>query len=105
MVVSSLLFIFYFLPLVLGLYYLALKAVGRGAAHLVLAACSYIFYGWANPAFVFVMLYSTLIDYVCGLVITGGVPGRLEPGTIRTRRQKCALVISIVTNLSLLGFF
>jgi alginate O-acetyltransferase complex protein AlgI len=105
MVFSSLLFIFYFLPLVLGLYYLALKTAGRRAAHLVLAVCSYIFYGWANPAFVFVMLYSTLIDYVCGLVITGGVAGRLEPGTIRTRGQKCALVISIVTNLSLLGFF
>ena len=59
------------------------------------------------------MFASTLIDYVCGLVIAGAGSGParaselplLEPGGPRTRLQRAALVTSIVSNLSLLGFF
>ena len=52
MVFSSLLFVFYFMPIVLGLYFLALRLQGRPAAHLLLTIVSYIFYGWANlPSF------------------------------------------------------
>ncbi|MDJ0841184.1 MAG: MBOAT family protein [Acidobacteriota bacterium] len=106
MVFSSSIFLFYFLPAVLGLYYLAPRRV----KHLVLTLCSYFFYGWTNPLFVFLMLASTLVDYICGLVISGAHPWRgpepqtLEPGT-RTRRQRIAMWVSICTNLSLLGFF
>ena len=45
MVFSSLLFLFYFLPVALLLYY---AAPGR-TKHVVLTAVSYLFYGWANP--------------------------------------------------------
>lgn len=108
MVFSSHLFVFYFLPLVLLLYY----SVPRRAQHLLLTLVSYLFYGWANPLFVLLMLGSTVIDFVCGLVIAGCRPwGSLEPpmllipGGSRSRHQKLALVVSICTNLSLLGFF
>ena len=108
MVFSSHLFVFYFLPLALLLYY----AVPRRAQHLLLTLLSYLFYGWANPFFVLLMLASTLIDYACGLVISGErpVPGAswgygLEPGGRRTRLQSAALATSIVSNLMLLGFF
>lgn len=110
MVFSSHLFLFYFLPLVLLTYYLL---PGRRLKHLALTVLSYVFYGWANPLFVCLMLYSTLIDYVCGLVMAGQTSraawGRPIPplphDTPRTRVQKLALVASICTNLSLLGFF
>ena len=75
MVFSSHLFVFYFLPLALALYY----AAPRRAQHLLLTLLSYLFYGWANPLFVLLMLGSTLIDYVCGLVISRQVPGLREP--------------------------
>ncbi len=91
MVFSSHLFCFYFLPLALAVYY-ALPARGR---NLALTVLSYVFYGWAHPAFVFLMLYSTLVDYFCGLAITRR--GR--------RGKRVALGVSIATNLSLLGFF
>ncbi len=112
MVFSSLLFVFYFLPLVLTLYYLA-RLAGRRPAHLVLTLMSYVFYGWANPAFVILMLFSTIVDYFCGLSMSGQLgKGRskgevplLDPGTPRSSGQRLALAISIVTNLSLLGFF
>ena len=62
MVFSSHVFVFYFLPLALLLYY----AVPRRGRHLVLILLSYVFYGWANPLFVVLMLASTLTDYLSG---------------------------------------
>ena len=71
MVFSSYLFLFYFLPIALLLYY----AAPRRAKHLILTTLSYIFYGWANPLFSFLLLLSTLIDYIAGLVMVLGGPG------------------------------
>jgi alginate O-acetyltransferase complex protein AlgI len=123
MVFSSHLFVFYFLPAALAVYYL----LPRRGRHLGLTALSYLFYGWANPAFTVLMATSTVVDYFCGRVIAGargkngghdtGLPGGDDtsrgevanrswiPRFSPARRQRVALVISIVTNLSLLGFF
>jgi len=103
MVFSSHLFCFYFLPLALAIYY----GLPRRGRHLGLTLLSYAFYGWANPAFIFLMLFSTAVDFACGLVLTRGVaPGRALPrGGHRSREQKLAVAVSVVTNLSLLGFF
>ncbi|MDH3744912.1 MAG: MBOAT family protein [Acidobacteriota bacterium] len=107
MVFSSHLFVYYFLPLALAVYYL-LPHRGRHAA---LTTLSYVFYGWANPAFMGLMLASTVVDYLCGRgIATGGGRGgepipRLAPGGPRSRRQRLFVAVSVVTNLSLLGFF
>ncbi len=107
MVFSSHLFLFYFLPLVLAVYY----AAPRRCKHVLLTLSSYFFYGWANPAFVVLLLFSTLVDYCCGLAIAGRGPfgsGEIEaltPDSPRSRVQRTALAISVLANLSLLGFF
>lgn len=108
MVFSSHLFLFYFLPLTLGLYYV----MPRRAQHLLLTVLSYIFYGWANPYFMILMLFSTLVDYICGLIIAerfGWAASKdiplLAPGGPRTRRQKLALAAAVIVHLGLLGFF
>ena len=107
MVFSSYLFLFYFLPVALLANYLT----PRPGKHLMLALVSYAFYGWSNPAFVCLLLFSTVVDYCCGLVIAGVTPWSsdseplLVPGASRSRKQRLALILSIVTNLSLLGFF
>jgi len=108
MVFSSHLFLFGFLPLALTFYFLA--PVRR--RHLVLTLFSYLFYGWANPAFVPLLLTSTAIDYWAGLVqATGHWWPRGHPVVVLaaqrtpTRRERAAVAISVVTNLSLLGFF
>jgi alginate O-acetyltransferase complex protein AlgI len=93
MVFSSHVFVYYFLPLTLLVYYL----LPRRVKHLALTLFSYVFYGWANPLFVFVMLASTAVDYTCGRAIAG----RLST----SRARKGAVVVSVCTNLSLLGFF
>ena len=107
MVFSSHLFLFYFFPAALLLYYL----MPRRWKHALLTLVSYVFYGWANPLFMVLMFASTLVDYVCGLVIACNgfrwhQPERpLEAGGIRTRIQKITIVVTICSNLSLLGFF
>ena len=109
MVFSSHVFLFYFLPLVLLVYY-ASPAKFR---HLGLTLLSYVFYGWANPIFIILMLTSTLIDYCCGLAIDSfdAKPGIDSPpgGTAAAVRSQTgkniALIVSICTNLSLLAFF
>ncbi len=107
MVFSSHVFIFYFLPLALSVYYL----LPHRGKHLALTLLSYIFYGWANPAFVLLMLLTTFIDYAVGLAIAGASPfGRAEVPPLpvsgaRSRRHKIALLCSVTSNLALLGFF
>ena len=110
MVFTTHLFLFYFLPLVLLLYY-ALPFRARTG---MLALMSYAFYGWANPPWALIMLASTLVDYVCGLVLArqAGIPirGRRELPPIprdrpRTRGMKLVLAASITSNLLLLAFF
>jgi alginate O-acetyltransferase complex protein AlgI len=93
-VFSSHLFVYYFLPAVLAVYY----ATPRRARHLWLTLASYFFYGWANPAFMGLMLLSTAVDYACGLRI-----GALPPEA--ASRRRAWLVASLASNLSLLGFF
>ena len=46
----------------------------RRAQHLILTLVSFVFYGWANPLFSFLLLFSTLVDYIAGLVIALGGP-------------------------------
>lgn len=92
MVFTSHIFLFYFLPLTLLIYYL----LPRGR-NLFLLAASYVFYGWWNPWFVGLMFVATAINYACGLVIA-------REGMAQVRRKQ-ALIVSIVASLGLLAFF
>ena len=92
MVFTSHIFIFYFLPVVLFVYYML-----PARRNLFLLAASYAFYGWWEPWFIFLMLAATGVNYACGQVITRN---RDNP-----RRAAAALTISVVASLGLLGFF
>lgn len=93
MVFSSHIFLFWFLPFALLLYYATPK---RGKS-LVLTLVSCVFYGWWNPWFALLMLASTAIDYVCGeFIAREDAP---------PRQRKIALVFSVCSNLAILGFF
>ncbi|MCE9591433.1 MAG: hypothetical protein K8S99_13010 [Planctomycetes bacterium] len=108
MVFSSHIFFFYFLPLALAVYYV-LPMRGK---HVSLTLFSYVFYGWANPWFATLMLFQTVVDYVAGMMIAGqwGLPSDapvelLSMNGPRSRTQKAALAIALISNLALLGFF
>jgi alginate O-acetyltransferase complex protein AlgI len=113
MVFSSQIFVFYFLPAALLIYYSLYRAPQR-ARNLALAILGYLFYGWANPRFMFLMFATTFIDWIMSLVIAvdswrvarawkDGVT-TLAPGD-RSRTQRTALTVSLVSNLAMLGFF
>ncbi len=55
---------------------------------------SYVFYGWWDWRFLSLILISTIIDYYMGLAITRW-----------PHRSKLFLVVSVISNLSILGFF
>jgi alginate O-acetyltransferase complex protein AlgI len=111
MVFSSHIFLFYFLPLVLALYY----AWGNPRYRLgLLAVASYGFYAWANPPWALIMFGSTLVDYFCGLGLIrmsgirrlpGGRWPAIPAGTPRTRGMLTIVVLSVTANLMCLGFF
>ena len=109
MVFSSQIFFFYFLPLTLAVYY----GLPRRGRHLALTLLSYIFYGWANPLFVVLLLVATLVNYLCGLKIAGerlmagpAVSNVTGLATVASLRQKKAwLAVSVASSLAMLGFF
>ena len=110
MVFSTHLFIFYFLPVVLLLAYTVRFRYLSGT----LALLSYGFYGWANPPWALLMFASTMVDYVCGLVLirqaglkreADGAWPVIDPRRPRSRGMRIALTVSMLSNLALLGFF
>lgn len=114
MVFSSHIFIFYFLPLALAIYY-ALWAAPQRWRNLALALLGYAFYGWADPRFIPLMFGTTFLDWSLSLVIGTGTwrvwkvwrhPLEiLEKGGPRSNMQRQALALSIVSNLLVLAYF
>lgn len=66
MLFSSLTFLYFFLPIVLILYFVINNRTWRNSVLLVL---SLVFYSWGEPKYVFLMLASTLVAWLCGLGI------------------------------------
>jgi len=97
MVFSSLEFLFLFLPVSFILYFL----VPRKYIHiknLVLLIVSLVFYGWSEPIYVFLMVFTILIDYIFGILVAKYLD-------TNKKKSKTFLVLSIVSNISILFFF
>jgi alginate O-acetyltransferase complex protein AlgI len=100
LVFSSYIFLYCFLPAALALYYASLpitKRVWGGATAFVLTVASYVFYGWNRPDYCLLMLASSLLDYFCG--------GRIAAAQARGSRGTPWLMVSLVGNLGLLGYY
>ena len=91
MVFSSLLFIFIYLVVTLALYYAVPNRVYR---NVILCVLSLIFYGWGEPSFVLLMIFSIAFNWLAGLLV----------GKYRTNKKRCkaVLVASVVLNLALI---
>ena len=93
MLFSSNTFLFGFLPAVVVLYYLC----PRRCRNVLLLVSSLIFYGWGEPKYVLLMLVSILLNYFCGLAAA-----RQQS---RQRSVRGVLIVGVVLNLGMLGFF
>ena len=92
MLFSSIPFLYYFLPAVLILYFL----VPFQLKNTVLLVFSLVFYAWGEPKYVFLMIATILLFYVCGLLI--------DKSTQKKWKQFW-LTVSIVIGLAFLGIF
>ena len=88
MLFSSSIFLFLFLPVVLGLYYLSPTKL----KNVLLIVSSLVFYTWGEKVLVMVMITATVVDFLAALLIDKG-------------KRKLGMTISILMNLSFLGFF
>ena len=68
MVFSSTVFLFLFLPIVLLVYYNPLVKARR-TRNIILLIANLVFYAWGEPIFVFLMIFSIVLTWKCGLYI------------------------------------
>ena len=92
MVFSSLTFIFLFLPLVLIIYFSA----PRKWKNAILFVLSLLFYAWGEPIYIFLLVFSTIIDFCIGLYIDKHRD---------TYKAKLGLITSIVISILVLSVF
>lgn len=81
---------FFFLPIVSIIYFIL---PGIKAKNLLLLLSSLLFYAWGNPYYLSIMLFSIVINYFLGLLLSV------------KDKDKLALVLSIIFNLGLLFSF
>ena len=92
MIFSSIPFLYYYLPAVLILYFLAPWKLKNA----VLLFSSLFFYGWGEPKLLFLMVFTIALFYLCGLAI----------GRAGTKKwKKFWLIVSVVISIGLLGLF
>jgi alginate O-acetyltransferase complex protein AlgI len=93
MVFSSLVMIYVFLPIVLLVYFLS---PNRFKNFIILVA-GLIFYAWGEPVYIWVMIVSSLVDYMAGLFI--------NKYDDNPKVRKLALIISMTVDLGFLVVF
>lgn len=91
MVFSSILFLFYFFPIV----FIVNKLLPKKYKNLWLFFASLFFYAWGEPIYILIMLFSTFFDYTNGRLMVGA----------SDKKKKMILINSIVVNIGILFFF
>jgi len=94
MLFSSLPFLFCFLPLFFIVYLLIKK---RTIRNFILLVFSLVFYAWGEPVYVFLMMFSIMVDYTCGYYVSKNIENK--------KIAKRFVMASVVLNLLILGFF
>ena len=92
MTFTSLTFLLFF-PFVFLLYWLRPQQKWQNS---ILVLASYFFYGWWDYRFCLLMLLSSLVDYFIGIAVHA---------TDDRRIQRRYLILSLISNLGLLGYF
>ena len=94
MVFSSLEFLFLYFAVSIFIYF----AVPFKLRNFVLLIVSLVFYGWGEPVYVFIMVYSIVVDYICGYFA-----GKYRE--TNKKKARAAVIASAILNLAVLGFF
>ena len=84
-----------FLPIVFGLYWFVINRNLKHQNMLILVA-SLVFYGWWDWRFLSLLLLSSFVDFFVGLKVYKHNP---------VKKRRMILLISLIFNIGLLGFF
>ena len=95
MLFSSTTFLFAFLPIVLITYYI----VPRITRNLVLFIFSLVFYAWGEPVYIVLMIASTIVAYITGLLADK------QRKNAKKYTPLIAMIGAVVWNIGLLLFF
>lgn len=95
MVFSSITFLLYFLPVSIAGYFIF--SFSRVMQNMWLLIVSLLFYAWGEPAFVFILIGSIIINWISGLLIAA-LDDRRKP-------RKTILVINLIFNIGILAVF
>ena len=113
MTFSSILFLFFFLPasLLFCRYDVFIppsvkrrmqvetkKKIFR-IENLFLLIFSLFFYGWGEPKYIVIMVFTIILNYICALIIDANAAKG------RKGAARATLIVSVVINLGILGFF
>ncbi len=93
MLFSSIIFLFYFLPVTLFIYYL----VPGKFKNPVLLIASIFFYSWGEPIYVVLMIFSAVFNYFMAIDI--------KREQIHNKTGKSTLIFTVIVNLFILCFF
>ena len=93
MIFSSIPFLFFFFPLFILLYF----TLPFKYKNYILLLFSLIFYAWGEPIYILLMIFSSIVDFINGK--------NIEKYKDDNKKKKIYLIISIIINISLLGFF
>lgn len=93
MIFSSIPFLFFFFPLFILLYF----TLPFKYKNYILLLFSLIFYAWGEPIYILLMIFSSIVDFINGK--------NIEKYKDDNKKKKIFLIISIIINISLLGFF
>lgn len=96
MLFSSIVFLFYFFPIVLILYYCC--SFNRVLQNIVLLLASLFFYAWGEPVNVLILLFSIAFNSAMGYMVQ-------EKANRKIKSRKICLVLTIVVNIGILFVF
>lgn len=93
MLFSSLVFLFVFLPSIILIYYISPRSLKNN----VLLAFSLFFYGYGEPKYLLVMLFSITVNYLLGLLVH--IFRESKP------KLKLVLIATVILNLGIIGYY
>lgn len=94
MAFSSIVFIWFFLPIVFGGNVLVQRVGGNRISNIFLLLASLFFYAWGEPVYIVLMLISICLNWALGNIISN-----------RIKYRKCILLIAVTLNMAILAFF
>ncbi|MEE9543666.1 MAG: MBOAT family protein, partial [Thermodesulfobacteriota bacterium] len=99
MLFNSHIFIFLFLPITLAGFFLIGKTWNHRYATIWLTIASLFFYGWWNPVYLILIVFSIIFNFYAGSRLARATQGE------KIKRPKALLVFSIGVNIALIAYF